>query len=235
MVWPDHLGLRDVPCRDRGQQVVQIHQEFASAASAESFDIRHGHIAPRICAFLGGRGCLQPGSRSDKKSFTPRLGCTPAGRAFSFKQGRLMGSRQTRYFLRLRRPGCKQPRPLGEGFRKRLWGEPRIWNRPNPRGVLVLAGCTHLITTGPPALRSSATFHRGNEPNPQPRRRERTRRPDSTKTSEFRGSLLTFERKTLLYPLSPVTTGDDNESPDWDATYASPAQMVRWPRSCRPA
>ena len=45
-------------------------------------------------------------------------------------------------------------------------------------------------------------------------------RSGSRKPSEFRGSLLTFERKTLLYPLSPVTTGDDNETSDGDTAYA---------------
>src|SRR4051794_34621473 len=47
-----------------------------------------------VARVSGGRGCSQPGSRSDERS--PRNRCHP-------------------HLLRLRRPGCEQPRPPGKG------------------------------------------------------------------------------------------------------------------------
>jgi|GEM_PF-4060531 len=87
-------------------------------ASGKSFDIPARPHPTSDSASPGGRRCLQPGSRSDKRCLTPRLGPTPANRASGSKPGRFMGSRRSRHVLRLRRPGCKQPRPPEEGFPK---------------------------------------------------------------------------------------------------------------------
>gem|GEM_PF-3753044 len=112
-----------------------------TGASAKSFDIRNGLIEPLMLASLGGRGCLQPGSRSDKKGFAPRLG------------------RPQSAGLRLQNRGThgdpSDPRPLAAAppwlqattaTRRRLpqssWDEPRTLIQPNPGGADVLAGDT---------------------------------------------------------------------------------------------